>query len=60
MPFSMGNINFAPNVPMRNVIKLVNSLVFLSVFVTLWQEKIATKALKHDPSYDGHKENKSA
>jgi len=44
----------------RNVIKLVNSLVFLSVFVTLWQEKIATKTLKHDPSYDGHKENKSA
>jgi hypothetical protein len=43
----MGNINFALNVPTTNVIKLVNSLVFLSVFVTLWQEKIATKALKH-------------
>ena len=48
--FSTGNINFALNAPTYNVIKLVNSLVFLSVFVILWQEKIVTKALKHEGS----------
>jgi len=35
---------------MGNVIKLANFFVFLRGLVTLWQEKIATKAQKHKVS----------
>jgi len=44
----------AQSVLTYNNIVLANFLVHLSGLVTLWQEKVANKTLKHDPS-DGHK-----